>query len=207
MPDLRHVPPGRAGRVWLRRRLGAAERGANLLDRKLRALLDERESFRVRAERTQAEWYDRCERAEQWLLRAALLGGQRELRLAEPDRPAEVGITTGQVLGVRYPADARCELPEPAAHCPGTAALAEAQPAYREALVAAARHAAAAAAYRLIDAEATATRVRLHALTDRWVPRLREALHDREQRLEETERAEGVRLRMAARAGTGGRPS
>ena len=35
------VPPGRAGRLWLQRRLQVARRGADLLDRKLRLLADE----------------------------------------------------------------------------------------------------------------------------------------------------------------------
>jgi V/A-type H+/Na+-transporting ATPase subunit D len=33
-----HVPPGRAGKLWLTRRLQVARRGAGLLDRKLQIL-------------------------------------------------------------------------------------------------------------------------------------------------------------------------
>ena len=39
MALLARIPPGRAGRMWLRRRLATAERGREQLDRKLRILL------------------------------------------------------------------------------------------------------------------------------------------------------------------------
>ncbi|MFD0746175.1 V-type ATP synthase subunit D [Phytohabitans flavus] len=58
-------------------------------------------------------------------------------------------------------------------------------------------HAAAAAAYRAISAEVTATQRRRRALTQRWIPRLDEALRDQTQRLEEAERAEAIRIRWA----------
>jgi V/A-type H+-transporting ATPase subunit D len=81
----------------------------------------------------------------------------------------------------------------------------EAAAAYRDALAAAAAHAAAAAAGRILAAEIAATRRRLHAVTDRWVPRLEDALRERVHRLAEDELAETVRLRWAAgRVGTPG---
>ena len=75
-------------------------------------------------------------------------------------------------------------------------ALARARQAYRVAVSAAARHAAASAAVRMVDAEVTATRYRLHAIEDRWIPRLEHALADVEFGLEELEHADGVRLRQ-----------
>ena len=52
------MPPGRAGRLWLTRRLAVARRGADLLDRKLRILLSETARLRDAAARTATEWAD-----------------------------------------------------------------------------------------------------------------------------------------------------
>ncbi|HSO55578.1 MAG TPA: V-type ATPase, D subunit, partial [Actinomycetes bacterium] len=49
------VPPGRAGRLWLRGRLATAERGLDLLDRKLRILRREQERLRLLERRTAEE--------------------------------------------------------------------------------------------------------------------------------------------------------
>src|SRR6266566_9507160 len=76
------VPPGRAGRLWLRGRLQVAERGLDLLDRKLRILRREHERLALLAQRTGEAWEHACREAETWLLRAALLSGQRALRLS-----------------------------------------------------------------------------------------------------------------------------
>jgi V/A-type H+-transporting ATPase subunit D len=200
MADVRRVPPGRAGRLWLERRLYTARRGVELLDRKLRILRGERDRFRLLADETGAAWRERCGEAETWLLRGALLGGQREVRLATGPALAEVSLGWSTVMGVRYPAEATCTQPEPsaAARAPGNAALAQAVVAYRAALDAAVRHAAADAAFRIVDAEVVEVRRRLHAIADRWVPRVDTALQDLTQRLEELERAETVRLRWAA---------
>ena len=63
-------------------------------------------------------------------------------------------------------------------------------------MAAAARHAAAARAVRVIDAGAGATRYRLRAIEGRWIPRLERALSQVELALEEQEHADGVRLRQ-----------
>lgn len=200
MPDLRRVPPGRAGRRWLRHRLDTAERGVALLDRKLRLLRAEQERVRLLADRTGAEWRAACREAERWLARAAMLGGQREIRLATVPADAEVTVEWGSVLGVRYPVGATCRPAGPAdgQRVPGSAALGEAVAAYRAALRAAAAHAAATEACRVVEAEVAATRRRVRALTDRWIPRLTAALVELDQRLAETERAEQLRMRWAA---------
>jgi V/A-type H+-transporting ATPase subunit D len=199
------VPPGRAGRLWLRRRLSTARHGVTLLDRKLRILRTEQERSHLRAERTEADWYARCRDAERWLAPSAALGGQREIRLASTTPTAEVEVVWDNTMNVSYPAEARCRPPETTGRerPAGTAALGPATDAYRAALAAAAAHAAAREACRIIDAEAAETRLRLRALTDRWVPRLDAALHTLTQQLEEAERAENTRLRRAA---TGGAP-
>jgi V/A-type H+-transporting ATPase subunit D len=206
MPDRRRIPPGRAGRQWLRHRLDTARRGVDLLERKLQILRSERDRFRLLADHTGAAWRDRSGEAEAWLLRAAVLGGQREIRLATGALPATVSTDWSSVMGVRYPAQMTCTLPEvsPVARPPGNAALAEAAAAYRAALEAAVRYAAAETAYRIVDAEVDEVRRRRHAIADRWVPFLETAAHDLSQRLEESERSETVMRRWAA-ARDGGR--
>jgi len=204
MPEPR-VPPGRAGRLWLQRRLRTADRAVTLLDRKLRILRTEQERFHLLAERTGAQWATAQRDAEVWLLRAAVLSGQREIRLSTTAAAADVTVRWGSVMGVRYPVDVTCQVPEPAERGGGTAAMVEATTAYAVALRAAAAHAVAEAARRTVDAEVARTRQRLHANADRWLPRLRTALHDLTQRLEESERAETVRLHWAARSDGGAR--
>jgi len=188
------VPPGRAGRLWLQRRLRVAERGGDLLDRKLRILRGELGVLRAAQERSAVDW-DRCSAdAERWLLRAALLGGQRSIRLAADGGLADVNISYASVMGVSYPAGAACVIPEP-----GTwdgPAIAGARQAHRTALAAAARHAAATEAVRLVEAETLATRYRLRAVKDRWIPRLEQALAEVTLAIEEQEIADAARLRL-----------
>ena len=59
-------------------------------------------------------------------------------------------------------------------------------------------HAAAAGALRAVEAEALATRYRLRAVKNRWIPRLEQALADVTLALEEQELADSARLRLAA---------
>lgn len=199
------VPPGRAGRLWLQRRLRVAERGAELMDRKLRILRGELDRRRDAAARAAADW-DRCSAdAERWLLRASLLGGERAIRLAADGRLAEVTISYGTVMGVRHPSGTSCVIPEP-----GTwdgPVLAAARQAHRAALRAAVRHAAAEEALRLVEAETLATQYRLRAIRDRWIPRLEQALAEVTLAIEEQEIADAARLRLATgspRAGAAG---
>ncbi|MFI7546836.1 V-type ATP synthase subunit D [Actinoplanes sp. NPDC049599] len=206
MAELR-VPPGRAGRLWLGERLETARRAATLLDHKLRVLRIEQERLAAAADRTHAEWLAARHAADEWLIRAAVLGGQREIRLGAADRLAEVEITWDDLMGVRYPGRTVCSLPGDAggARSPGTAALIEATTAHQRALRAAVADAAAAAAYRIIETETRETRRRRRAIADRWIPRLEAALRALTERLDEAERAEAVQLRWAAaRAGSAG---
>lgn len=198
VPELR-APPGRAGRLWLRRRLATARLAADLLDRKLRILRGEQDRLRALARETGAAWQAAWRAADAWGVRVALLGGRRELRLSAAPSPSEVDIDWTVVMGLRYPLAATCRpaaVPA-AAGGPGTAATVEAAAAYQRALDAAVSHAAATGAYRAVSAEVAATRRRRRAVTQRWIPRLEDALRDLTQRLEETERAEGVRTRWA----------
>ncbi|MGW0212086.1 V-type ATP synthase subunit D, partial [Streptomyces sp. NPDC003233] len=78
-PRARRVAAGRAGRLRLRRSLATALRGADLLERKLRLLLDREHTARRAAEDARRVWEERLADAETWLLRGVLLGGERAL--------------------------------------------------------------------------------------------------------------------------------
>jgi len=192
------VPPGRAGRLWLTRRLVVARRGADLLDRKLRLLQEETGRLRDAAAQTAEEWCRCCAEAERWLLRASMLGGERAIRLAASGSAADVTISYGVTMGVRHPDGAACRVP--AAEAWDGPALAVTRQAHGRALAAAVRHAAAAEALRVVEAEALATRYRLRAVKNRWIPRLEQALAEVSLALEEQELADNARLRLAARS-------
>ena len=69
--------------------------------------------------------------------------------------------------------------------------------AHGRALEVAVRHAAAAAALRAVEAETLATRYRLRAVSDRWIPCLEQALDEVTFALEEQELADSAWLRLA----------
>ncbi|PFG38890.1 V/A-type H+-transporting ATPase subunit D [Georgenia soli] len=209
MPGALHAPPGRAGRLWLQHRLATARHGAELLDHKLRIVRGERERYMLLRERTADAWAGTAAEAQRWSVRAALLAGEEGLGRASAASPATVEIAWEEPMGVRYPAGARCIVPEPAEDAAplDTAALAAARAACGRALEAAVAHAAAEAAVRVPEEQERATRRRMRAVRERWIPRLEAALAEAELRLEEDERAEGLRLRWAAGHGPGERPS
>jgi V/A-type H+-transporting ATPase subunit D len=193
------VPPGRAGRLRLERRLQVALRGADLLDRKLRILQRELPGLRAAAARAARDW-ERCAAdADRWLLRAALLGGQRAIRLGGDDAPAELDVGYAVTVGVRHPAMCTCTFPPPLGWAGPT--VGAARHAHQVALEAAARTAAASAALRILEAEAAATRLRLRAVKDRWIPLLEQARAEVALAIDEQERADGARLRLAAGRG------
>jgi V/A-type H+-transporting ATPase subunit D len=203
MVDLRRIPPGRAGRLWLTGRLRSARLATDLLERKLRILRLERERFDLRAERTGRRWDVSWRAADTWGTRAAVLGGRRAQRLCTAPARTTVEVAWASAMGVRYPADAECRLPiatdsEPVA---GTVTIVEATAAYRTAVVAAVAHAAAEAARRAVDTELASTRRRQRAIADRLLPGLEGALVRVTADLEEAERAETVRMRWAAAGG------
>lgn len=189
------VPPGRAGRLWLTRRLQVARRGADLLDRKLRILQAELGRFRAAKARTAAEWDRCCAEAERWLLRASMLGGERAVRLAADGQLATVTIPYAVTMGVRHPVAPACQIPVAATWDGPT--ITRTRQAHAAALAAAVQHAAAAEALRVIEAEALATRYRLRAIEDRWIPRLERALAEVTFALEEQELSDAARLRLA----------
>lgn len=105
-------------------------------------------------------------------------------------------LTDALTMGIRYPAEATCTIPPPATW--DGPALAPTRRAHRDALAAAVQHAVAAQALRVIEAEALATRYRLRAIQDRWIPQLEQALAQVSFAVEELERADAARLRLAA---------
>lgn len=199
MPTLTAVPPGRAGRSWLRRRLATAERGREQIDRKLRILFPEQQRLRILAERQRADWVAACGEADRWLLRAALLGGQDGIRDASTLQPVTVEVRWSTAMGLSYPSGAdlspaRDDVALPVAN----AAIGPAAAAVRRALEAGVRTAAAEEAVRRLDAEIAVTRRRLRALDKRWLPRLRAELVILELTLEQAEQEDAQRLRRAA---------
>lgn len=204
---VRGQPAGRAGRVWLQRRVAVARRGAALLDLKLRILGREEQRFALRSQRTGAEWDQACRAAETWLLRGALLSGERAIRLSDDVPAADVSVRWTTTMGVRHPIEATVRRPDRPAGLavPDNAALVAAVAAYEAALSAGVAHAAATAALRAVQAEVRTTRRRSRALEERWVPRLDAALRELALALEEQEHDDGVRRRWAsAHPGVGG---
>lgn len=205
---LRGLPPGRAGLPWLARRRAMAERGSDLLERKLRILRAEEEDYALRAERTRAEWGGAARDLDRWMLRSALLSGERGLRLATDGADADVAVDWRMTMGVRYPADATCSLAGPGGFLPDNSALSDATGAAQRAVAAAVDHAVATAALEAIRAEIATTRRQLRALEQRWLPRLGEAQAQLLIQLDDIEHDEHVRLRWAAlpARGRGARP-
>jgi V/A-type H+/Na+-transporting ATPase subunit D len=193
------IPPGRAGRLWLRERLDIAETAVSLLQQK-QALLEQRlRELRAQRAQTGRVWETACRDARAWQVRAVLAGGQHSLDAAASRHPAVFTTTTATVVGVHYPAEANCALPEDFS---GTltisAVVVGARRAHGAALVAAARHAADVAAVDRIEHQLSATRLRAQALRRRRLPTLRRALAALELELAEQERAEHISLIMWA---------
>lgn len=199
MAELRRVPPGRAGKLWLTRRIHSGKLAADLLDRKLQVLRVAYERYDAQRRTAEAAWREAWRAADKWGLRGAVSGGARQLRLSAPAEPARLRVAWEAVMGVRYPTGAECLLPEPSPvdRGPGGAALAQATIAYREAVQAAAAYGAAAAACQVLNGEIVATRRRLRAINDRWIPRLEQRLDRLRQELDETEREESFRRHRA----------
>ncbi|WP_344056835.1 hypothetical protein, partial [Sphaerisporangium rubeum] len=110
------VPPGRAGRLWLRRRLATAARGLVLLDRRLRLLGAERDRLAELAARTGERWTAALAEAEIWTSRVAALGGERALRSGTPAGRVRVEVTGDH-------RDVVCHFPPDPEHLPLTSAL------------------------------------------------------------------------------------
>jgi V/A-type H+-transporting ATPase subunit D len=185
------VPSGRSGRQWLRGRLLSAEHAAGLLEQKLRALRAEQHRLAEAAERTRTELLAQAEETRTWTVRAALSTGRRGIRLACTAEEADVTISWSTTAGVRHPTAITCSTP--AAGLPTGTSVARAMQEQRRLLEAALRH-----ALRRITSETDTTRSRVRVLRRHWAPLLREALARVELELEERERAEHLRHRIAS---------
>ncbi|MFD8034582.1 V-type ATP synthase subunit D, partial [Streptomyces sp. NPDC059717] len=177
-PQARRVPAGRAGRLRLRRSLATAVRGADLLERKLRLLLDRERTARQSAEETDRVWRQSLAEAESWHMRGVLLGGESALAAAVPTERARIDVQWGALMGVRHPAAVNWADPvrSPQERTPSNTALAHAETAYRAAARAAAELAAHQTAAGLLAAEAVRTRQRVRSLRQHWIPRLQDEL-------------------------------
>lgn len=194
-PSLR-IPPGRAGRLWLDRRLAAAHRAADLLDRKLRILQAELADLQGAAESTGRDWLELAGAADRALLIAAVLGGQRAIRLAMSPGNAGVELTFAVTMGITHPVGASYVSPPGPEPWTGQT-VEQARRAHRAALAAAVRHAAASRAVAMVAAESTATRHRLRAVKDRLIPVLEQARVQVVLAIDELERSDAARLRRA----------
>jgi vacuolar-type H+-ATPase subunit D/Vma8 len=177
-----------------------AERGTALLRQKLTLLAQQAEQLREQRDTTARQWRAVDAEARTWLTRAALLGGERAIGLVTGTDPLAIQLRWTTVMGLRYPTEPAVRLPELPADrpTPGSAALVRAEALYRDAAVAAVRHAAAAAALAAVEAETAATRQHVRSLERRWIPRLNDALAAAELQIAELENADAVRLRRAA---------
>lgn len=204
---LRGLPPGRAGRLWLTRRLAVATRGGDLLENKLRILLAEQQNFALMTERTCTEWEECNSDLERWMLQSALLSGERGVRLASDGSDADVDIAWRLTMGVRYPAEAATHIPprHPPAFAPDSTALLHASAAAERAVRAGVDHAVATAALKAVEREITSTRRQLRAIRERWIPRLQSGLLGLVRALDDQEHDEHVRLRWAANSSRAGR--
>ena len=142
-------------------------------------------------------------RAETALMARAEQDGLRLLR-TRLDRGVVLGAAAVMACHARGPAAGRLRAGRLRCRPTGSSwdgpALAAAREAHGRALEAAVRHAAAAGALRAVEAEALATRYRLRAVKNRWIPRLEQALADVTLALEEQELADSARLRLATRS-------
>ena len=194
-------PPGRMGRLWVLNRLDLAERGVTLLEQKLHLLTALQEELQRRAEQSRHDWQQACREADMWGLRAVLLGGHNAIELAVTTAPASVTVQWAVTAGVRYPDVAACVLPpenDPAVIYQ-TSASAQATRAYRAAVIAAAKCAAAQAAFRTVEQEVHTTRLRARALSRHWLPLLQQELASIELELEEEDRDGAIRVRLVDR--------
>jgi vacuolar-type H+-ATPase subunit D/Vma8 len=194
-------PPGRVGRPWLMRRLAVARTASNVLDETRRALLRVRGRLEDVAHEAQREWESAAAAAAEWLERAAVLSGERQIALARAHRgaTAELAVDWRNSLGVLVPAEHRLTIPDTGSAVGGSAALPVAARAHRRALAAGVEYAAARIAYDRTSDELALTTRRLQAIERRWIPRHEEALSALELALDEAEREDATRTRWAVR--------
>ena len=195
------APPGRAGRLWLVRRLAVARRGVDVLDQKRQTLLREQQQLSAVLAAATQDWERKARAAAGWNDRALAIAGERRLRLAAAPggRRCEVEVEWRNALGTAFPAGASVHLgPEPDfVALGGGSVVAFAARAHADAVAAAAGYAAARAAHEAVTAELAATARRQRAIERRWIPEHEAALHRVELTLDEREREDIARVKWA----------
>ena len=198
------APPGRAGRLWLVRRLEIARRGVEVLDQKRQTLLREQQRLSEGLARSSRTWERKAREAIEWNDRALAISGERRLRIAggRAAGRGEVEVEWRNALGALFPARAsvRLGLAPDFVALGGGSAIALSARAHADAVTAAADYAAARAAYEAITAELTATTRRQRAIERRWIPEHEAALHRIELELDEREREDIARVKWAVAA-------
>ncbi len=194
-------PPGRAGRLWVLRRLEVGRRGVEVLDQKRQVLVREQRRLGEGLERASREWEQAARTASVWSERALALAGERRLRLAAGRTRGRCTVEVGwrNALGTVFPsgAEVRCVAAPDLVALGGGSSVALAAVACAEALVAAARHAAAQIAYDAITRELVATTRRQRAIERRWILEHEAALRRIELALDERELEDIARVRWA----------
>jgi V/A-type H+-transporting ATPase subunit D len=205
------IPPGRAGRTWLTRRLEIGRRGGDVLEEKRSALLRERRRLEPLVAAAEADWLEAATAAEEWLARAIVLSGAHRLRLAKAyaGQAPTITVRWRNTLGVDIPGEPELELApsRDVARIGGSAALAIAEEHHRDAIRAAARHAALRTAQERVTRELERTTRRLRAIERRWLPLHAEALSALELSLDEAEREDTARARWASERGSAASPT
>jgi vacuolar-type H+-ATPase subunit D/Vma8 len=188
----------RAARLHVITRLDLARRAVDLLHSKEQALQRERARLDVHAERARNAWDRSADEAATWLQRARAMGATDELDVivAQGPQPAEIAIDWQVSMGIAYPGDVHCT-PAVQPDLTASATLAPTMQAHHRALDAAATHAATRTALARLDAELATTRRRRRAIGDRLVPRLEDDLRALELDLDEQDREEALRVRLA----------
>jgi V/A-type H+-transporting ATPase subunit D len=195
------APPGRAGRLWLVRRLEIARRGVDVLDQKRQTLLREQQRLSEVLASATRTWELKAREAGEWNDRSLAIAGERRLRLAAVHVAGrcEVEVEWRNALGTVFPAGALVRLAPPPDFVAlgGGSVVAFAARAHADAAAAAAGYAAARAAHEAVTAELAATTRRQRAIERRWIPEHEAALHHIELALDEREREDIARVRWA----------
>jgi V/A-type H+/Na+-transporting ATPase subunit D len=201
--DLARTP---ADRLRLIHRLELTRHASGLLHSKEEALERERARLEGHASRSLDDWAACCDEASQRLARARMLGASDELArlVAVGAPPASVEPDWQTSMGITYPGGVECTPGEPPP-VTSTAALRPTIDAFGDALQAGARHAAATMALRRLDHELADTRRRRRAIEDHLEPSLERLVHELDLRLDEVDRDEALRVRLATRNQKGAR--
>lgn len=197
------IPPGRAGRLWLVRRLEIARRGAELLDRKRQALLREQARVRIEAAEARREWEAAAAEVTLWTARAWMLDGTGRLELLARyvEGPASLEVSQSNLMGARLPSVQRITIPDPPplSALGGSSATVLLARACCEATRAAARCAVALRAEQEVAAELGRAARRLRAVQERWIPQHEQALARLDLALDESQREQAVTVRWLTR--------